>query len=420
MKNTLIALLLLLGTGTGVGYYLWQDYQRFLTTPIDLDVFVKQGRDTHKDAAGADKASPADVASTDSATMGQTDADQGGRQTATGQTATGQTASGESDGGQTDPDHHGLDGKASTLPDTVVLEVPRGEGLRSLASRLAADDVIENAHYFIALAYNRQQADAIKAGEYALTPGMTPPQLLDLLVSGRSIQYPVTLIEGRGFREVLSSIADQPGFKHELKGLSDAEIRDALGLDIEHLEGWFFPDTYLFRRGTSDIQVLRRAHERMREVLAEEWARRDPDLPLATPYEALILASVIEKETGLGSERPEIAGVFVRRLRKGMRLQTDPTVIYGLGEDFDGNLTRAHLETDTPYNTYTRAGLPPTPIALPGRAAIHAALHPKDGEAIYFVARGDGSHYFSATLDEHNCAVQRFQRGGQCDPTRFR
>ncbi|MBK5969568.1 aminodeoxychorismate lyase [Thiorhodovibrio winogradskyi] len=292
--------------------------------------------------------------------------------------------------------------------------------MRSLASRLAADGLIGNAHHLIALAYNRQQADQIKAGEYALTPGMTPPQLLDLLVSGRSVQYPVTLIEGRSFREVLADIAAAPGFKHELEGMSDAEIREALDLDIDHLEGWFFPDTYLFRRGASDVQVLRRAHERMREVLAEEWGQREADLPIATPYEALILASVIEKETGLGSERPEIAGVFERRLHKGMRLQTDPTVIYGLGEDFDGNLTRAHLETDSPYNTYTRAGLPPTPIALPGRAAIHAALHPKDGDTLYFVARGDGSHYFSASLDEHNCAVQRFQRGGQCDPTRFR
>ncbi|WPL15517.1 putative aminodeoxychorismate lyase [Thiorhodovibrio winogradskyi] len=347
MKNTLIALLLLVGLGAGIGYFFWEDYQHFLVTPI-------------------------------------------------------------------------ASSRVDAQDDAVILEVPRGEGLRDLASRLQADGLIDNAHYLIALAYNRRQADQIKAGEYALTPEMTPGQLLDLLVSGRSIQYPVTLIEGRTFSDALASIAAEPEFKHELQDLTDAEILAALDLDIEHPEGWFFPDTYLFRRGASDIQVLRRAHERMREVLDEEWGNRDADLPLTSPYEALILASVIEKETGLGSERPEIAGVFVRRLRKGMRLQTDPTVIYGLGAEFDGNLTRVHLETDSPYNTYTRGGLPPTPIALPGREAIHAALHPEDGETLYFVARGDGSHYFSATLDEHNCAVQRFQRGGQCDPARFR
>lgn len=304
--------------------------------------------------------------------------------------------------------------------DHLVLEVPRGEGLRALASRLKSEGVLTNAHYFIALAYNRDQATQIKAGEYALTPDMTPPELLDLLVSGRSIQYPVTLIEGRTFREALAAIAATPGFAHQLEGLTDAEILAELDLDIEHLEGWFFPDTYFFRRGATDRDVLRRSHERMRGVLAEEWEARAPDLPLRSPYEALILASLIEKETGLASERPEIAGVFVRRLRLGMRLQTDPTVIYGLGDAFEGSLTRTHLQTDTPYNTYTRGGLPPTPIALPGRAAIRAALNPLDGDSLYFVSRRDGSHHFSASLAEHNCAVQRYLRGGQCDPARFR
>jgi UPF0755 protein len=412
MKNTLIALMLLVGLGAGAGYFLWQDYQRFLSTPIDLTALAADQGAVDGDAAehGSAENGPAnnDPAKDDHAGNELSDNDSADDGLASDDRASDDQASDDQAG------------KAAPVPEQLVLEVPLGEGLRSLASRLAADGLIGNAHYLIALAYNRQQADQIKAGEYALTPGMTPPQLLDLLVSGRSVQYPVTLIEGRSFREVLADIAAAPGFKHELAGLSNAEIREALDLDIDHLEGWFFPDTYLFRRGASDVQVLRRAHERMREVLAEEWAQREADLPIATPYEALILASVIEKETGLGSERPEIAGVFERRLRKGMRLQTDPTVIYGLGEDFDGNLTRAHLETDSPYNTYTRAGLPPTPIALPGRAAIHAALHPKDGDTLYFVARGDGSHYFTASLDEHNCAVQRFQRGGQCDPTRFR
>jgi UPF0755 protein len=367
MKNTLLAFLLLLGLGVATAYYFWADYQAFLVKPLALE------------ALATEVAEPPPEGSSE--------------------TARAQNAISDLD---------------------RVLDVPRGMGLRALAARLQDDGLIANAHYFIALAYNRRQADQIKAGEYRLEPGMTPPQLLDLLVSGRSIQYPVTLIEGRTFREALRAIAAQPAFKHELAGLADAEVIAALELEIEHPEGWFFPDTYLFRRGATDRQVLRRAHQRMREVLEEEWAGRDPNAPIDSPYEALILASLIEKETGLGSERATISGVFARRLQKGMRLQTDPTVIYGLGDAFEGTLTRAHLDADTPYNTYTRGGLPPTPIALPGRAAIHAALHPQAGDSLYFVARGDGSHYFSASLDEHNCAVQRFLRGGQCDPTRYR
>ncbi len=344
MKKTLIALLVLVGLSAAVGYTLWLDYQRFLTTPIELPEQPPEQQE-YKREAGAD---------------------------------------------------------GGSVMQPMTLEVPRGQGLRIFANRLQTQGLIANAHYFIALAYGRQQADKIKAGEYELTPGMTPPELLDLLVSGRTIQYPVTLIEGRSFREALEAIALAPGFKHELKGLTDEEILVVLDLDIEHVEGWFFPDTYFFRRGATDIQVLRRAHQRMREILDEEWPARSPDVPLGSPYEALILASIIEKETGLASERSEISGVFVRRLRKGMRLQTDPTVIYGVGEDFAGSLTRTHLQTDTPYNTYTRSGLPPTPIALPGRASIHAALHPLDGDTLYFVSRGDGSHHFSVTLDEHN------------------
>lgn len=342
MKNTLIALLLLVALAYAGGQLLWRDYQRFLTTPL------------------------------------------------------------------------GIDG------DSQVLEVPKGTGLRALARQLADAGTLTNPHYFIALAYSRDQANALKAGEYTLTAEMTPPELLERLVSGRAIQYAVTFIEGRRFADALAALHEQPQLVTKLNGLSDAEILATLELEIDHPEGWFFPDTYFFRRGATDIELLKRAHGRMREVLNEEWAERDADLPLETSYEALILASVIEKETGLGEERPQISGVFVRRLRLGMRLQTDPTVIYGLGSEFDGNLTRAHLRTDSPYNTYTRFGLPPTPIALPGRAAIHAAVHPQPGESLYFVARGDGSHYFSASLDEHNCAVQRFQRGGRCDPAQYR
>jgi UPF0755 protein len=241
---------------------------------------------------------------------------------------------------------------------------------------------------------------------------------LALFASGRSIQYPVTLVEGRRFRDVVGELAEVSVLEHELTGLSDAEVMERVGIDEAHPEGWLFPDTYLVVRGSTDVALLRRAYERMQEVLAEEWANRSEDLPLATPYDALILASIIEKETGVAEERPAIAGVFVRRLQRGMRLQTDPTVIYGMDDAFDGDIRRADLRRETPYNTYVIDGLPPTPIALPGREAIHAALHPADGDSLYFVARGDGRHYFSATLDEHNCAVRHYQLDQPCGALR--
>jgi UPF0755 protein len=238
--------------------------------------------------------------------------------------------------------------------------------------------------------------------------------VLERLVSGKTIQYPVTLVEGWTFRQAVDHIAEDPRYG-DLLGKSDADLMAALGRGGEHPEGRFFPDTYAFPRAATGLDVLRRALERMDQVLAEEWAARAPDLPIDSPYEALILASIVEKETGLAEERPAIAGVFTRRLQKGMRLQTDPTVIYGMGERFDGDIRRADLREATPYNTYVITGLPPTPIALPGRAAIHAALNPEPGEALYFVARGDGGHVFSATLEEHNAAVRKYQlsRAGQ-------
>ena len=209
-------------------------------------------------------------------------------------------------------------------------------------------------------------------------------------------------------------MSDSDVFDIELADASTAELMQRIGIEDDNPEGWLFPDTYLFDRGTSDVEILSRAHRRMREVLDEEWAKREQGLPLETPYQALTLASIVEKETGLASERPQIAGVFVRRLQKGMKLQTDPTVIYGMGDDFDGNIRREDLTRPTPYNTYVIQGLPPTPIALPGREAINAVLHPADGDALYFVARGDGSHHFSATLDEHNCAVRHYQLNKPC------
>jgi UPF0755 protein len=295
----------------------------------------------------------------------------------------------------------------------LVFDVQRGAGLRTVAQHLVDAGVLRDPYAFLALAYQTDMARRLKAGEYEIRAGTTPPQLLDLLTSGRVIQYPLTLVEGRTFHQAIAAIAADPILVADLVGLSDEEILARIGQPGVHPEGRLFPDTYLFPRGMGALDLVKRAYGRMESVLAEEWDKRAPGLPFKDPQEALILASIVEKETGLAAERPEIAGVFVRRLQKGMKLQTDPTVIYGLGAAFDGDLKRADLATDTPYNTYTRGGLPPTPIALPGREAIHAVLHPAGGESLYFVAKGDGGHAFSATLDEHNRAVRRYQLGGQ-------
>jgi UPF0755 protein len=302
-----------------------------------------------------------------------------------------------------------------TGPDGDIVEIEPGTGLRALAHQLSEDGIISDPYFFLALAYQIGLHDQLKAGEYLVEPEMRPPQLLRLFASGRSIQYPVTLIEGRTFGQAVESLGEYPFLTDELDGLSEQEIMERVGIDEHHPEGWLFPDTYLVDRGSSDVALLQRAYRQMKSVLAEEWDQRAPDLPLETPYEALILASIVEKETGLADERPAIAGVFVRRLQRGMRLQTDPTVIYGMGAAYDGNIRREDLRRETPYNTYVIDGLPPTPIALPGREAIHATLHPADGDALYFVARGDGSHHFSVTLDEHNCAVRHYQLGQRCD-----
>jgi UPF0755 protein len=269
--------------------------------------------------------------------------------------------------------------------------------------------VLDRPLYFRVLARLDPRSRRLQAGEYRIEAGTTPGGLLALFSSGRVIQYPVTLIEGWTFRQVLDALAGLEYLEQTLSGTSDAAIMARLGRPDLHPEGRFLPDTYLFPRGTPDVQVLQRALAAMDEVLAAEWAQRGPDLPLGSPDEALVLASIVEKETGLAEERAAIAGVFVRRLRKGMLLQTDPTVIYGLGEAFDGDLRRRDLSADTPYNTYVHPGLPPTPIAMPGRDSIRAALHPADGASLYFVARGDGSHQFSTTLQEHNRAVRKYQ-----------
>ena len=256
------------------------------------------------------------------------------------------------------------------------------------------------------------QAGRLKVGEYDLPPGTTPIDLLHLFVSGKTVQYGLTLLEGWSFKQVRAAIAAQPQIVQTLAGVDDAGVMVRLGAPGMHPEGWFYPDTYHFPRGTTDVEFLRRAHTLMQETLEREWSQRSEGLPLKTPYEALILASIVEKETGVPEERPLIAAVFIGRLNKGMRLQTDPTVIYGMGDRYDGNIRKSDLLRDTPYNTYTRAGLPPTPIAMPSAAAIHAVLHPADSDALYFVATGEGRHHFSATYEEHRAAVIKYQLGG--------
>lgn len=295
-----------------------------------------------------------------------------------------------------------------TLPEDKRIEVLPGTSLTRLSHQLANDDVLLYPQVFTLFARITDQT-VIRAGEYQLGTGITHRELLELLNSGKVIQYQLTFPEGLNFKEWLSLLAQQPKLTQTLSGLTVKELLQQLSLGIEHPEGWFFPDTYSYNGGDSDADILRQAHTRMRQILAEEWPNRESYLPLASPYEALILASIVEKETGVGHERAQIAGVFIQRLRKGMRLQTDPTVIYGLGEKYQGNITRGHLKQPTAYNTYVINGLPPTPIAMPGREAIYAALHPAETEALYFVAKGDGSHYFSSTLEEHLNAVRKYQ-----------
>ncbi|WP_459618661.1 endolytic transglycosylase MltG [Bordetella sp. 2513F-2] len=248
----------------------------------------------------------------------------------------------------------------------------------------------------------------IKAGGYEVARGDTPWRLLERLARGDMSQRQITFVEGWTFRQMRAALAAHPDVRQTLDGVSDEELMRRLGADIAHPEGMFFPDTYVFTPGSTDFDILRRAYQAGRQVLAESWAERAPDLPLATPYEALILASIIEKETGHGAERARIAGVFANRLRIGMLLQTDPSVIYGMGQAYDGRIRKRDLQTDTPWNTYTRPGLPPTPIAAPGRAALMAAVRPEPHKFLYFVSRGNGTSEFSATLAEHNRNVARY------------
>jgi UPF0755 protein len=296
---------------------------------------------------------------------------------------------------------------------TVDFRITPKSSLRSAAAQMQEAGVGINADLLALLARWQGVATGIKAGSYSVKQGITPDQLLTKLARGDVTQGEVLLVEGWTFRQWRARLEQHPDLKHETLGLSEAEIAARLGIEGGKLEGWLLPDTYLFDKQSSDIELLARAHRAMKNKLNLAWRERELGLPYKTPYEALIMASIVEKETGRSDDRALVAGVFVNRLRKGMLLQTDPTVIYGLGETFDGNLRKRDLQTDTPYNTYTRSGQPPTPIAMPGLASIQAALHPAANDMLYFVARGDGSSHFSRTLDEHNKAVGKYQKGSK-------
>jgi len=294
----------------------------------------------------------------------------------------------------------------------VEFEIVSGASLGSISDNLAARGIIDSSRMFRLYARWTGQAGTVQAGEYRIKSGTTPIELLHQFTSGDVQLYSFTIIEGWNHWDLLSALADDPNMDASLTEEDWPALLEQLGAEYEHPEGLFLPETYRFPRNTSDREILAQAYESLQVVLAEEWLQRAENLAITTPYEALTLASIVEKETARADERPRIAGVFSRRLDKRMRLQTDPTVIYGIGQGFNGNLTRRDLKTDTPYNTYTRRGLPPTPIAMPGRAAIHAALHPEDGEELYFVATGigDGSHAFSTTKDQHDAAVAAYLR----------
>jgi len=298
-----------------------------------------------------------------------------------------------------------------SISESITYEVSAGSGVIRVANDLHTLGLVDSPLLFRLLAEWQGNSANLQSGEYAIDPGMSAADILSAMVSGTQIQYRVTLVEGWTFAEALSAIQSADQVRQTLApAIDQASLVTALDLEVASPEGMIFPDTYFYTKNTSDIEILRRANTRLQEVLQQAWDQRLGALPYASPYEALILASIIEKESGLGSERSEIAGVFVRRLEQGMRLQSDPTVIYGMGADFDGDLRREDLRQETTYNTYRINGLPPTPIALAGEDSIIASLHPAESDSLYFVARGDGSHYFSSTLEEHNAAVNRFQR----------
>ena len=294
-------------------------------------------------------------------------------------------------------------------PASQEITIAPKSGLKSIANQLVQQGVLKEPWGFIILAKLFNKEPSLQAGDYTLNRNITPYQLLFSLNNGKATQGSLTFIEGRTFAQMRQKMKKNDALKQTVTTLSDSEILKLMGSNYTKAEGLFFPDTFYFDRGTADTVVLQRSYDAMQNKLAKAWGERASNLPYKNSYEALIMASIVEKETGKASERPMIAGVFINRLRKGMRLQTDPTVIYGMGEAYDGNIRKKDLIADTPYNTYTRDGLPPTPIAMPGLAAIEAALHPAETKALYFVGKGDGSHAFTNNLQDHNRAVVKYQ-----------
>lgn len=297
----------------------------------------------------------------------------------------------------------------ATQQQVLEVDLKAGSSLRSIAQQLEQQGAIRHAVAFSWLVRIMGRAGDVKAGNYLFEPGLSPYDIFVMITDGKTTQASITFIEGWTFAQMRSAMMGNDAIKHITISYTDQQILDNIGATELHPEGLFFPDTYFFSKGMTDQDILRRAYRVMQEKLLRAWEGRAPNLPYKSPYEALIMASIIEKETGRSDERRMIAGVFVNRLRIGMRLQTDPTVIYGMGERFDGNIRKRDLQTDTRYNTYTRGGLPPTPIAMPGLASIEAALHPEATKALYFVGKGDGSHVFSTNLADHNKAVTRYQ-----------
>ena len=298
-----------------------------------------------------------------------------------------------------------------TLPAVpFAFSLQKGTSLKGMSRQMHEAGLIRHMRMFVWLGRILGRADRIKFGNYQLESAVSPLQLLDIVTEGRVSQSHIRIIEGTTFRQLRDTLNADPDLRHDSAGMSEAEILQKVGASESRAEGLFFPDTYYFASGVSDLTILKRAYLTMQIRLQQSWRQRSAGLPLKTPYQALILASIVEKETGHASDRSMIAGVFINRLRRGMRLQTDPSVIYGLGDKFDGNLRKRDLLRDTPYNTYTRAGLPPTPIALPGLASLQATLHPATTDALYFVARGDGTTVFSKSLAQHNRAVDKYQK----------
>ncbi|MCW9031728.1 MAG: endolytic transglycosylase MltG [Gammaproteobacteria bacterium] len=309
-----------------------------------------------------------------------------------------------------------LEGPLNIEADDIMYSIKPGSSLSGVIYDLYKKKIIKHPRYLLLYARLNGLSNTMQTGDYRLSNKLKTIEFLDNIFNGKVVQFTLTVVEGWSFKQLIDALNHHPEIKHTLTNLSAEEIMNKLGLAGIHHEGQFLPDTYHFPRQLTDVEFLKRAYQSMQSTLKDEWDNRAVGLIYKDPYEALIMASIIEKETGQASEREQISGVFIRRLEKRMRLQTDPTVIYGMGDRYKGNVRKRDLQEDTPYNTYRRHGLPPTPIALPGKKAIYAALHPAEGDALYFVSRGDGSHVFSATLKEHNNAVIKYQLKGRARP----